>query len=76
VSVYAEVVENAAPLYRNTVKRDPAMPPASAKPEYSPTPPDANVVYGTSGIPDDPGPDAEDYTQSGDDKRRKRSGIW
>jgi HemY protein len=76
VSVYAEVVENAAPLYRNTVKRDPAAPSAPVRPEYSPTPSDGNVVYGTSGIPDDPGPDAEDYTQSGDDKRRKRSGIW
>ena len=76
VSVYAEVVENAAPLYRNTVKRDPAVPSTPVRPEYSPTPSDGNVVYGTSGIPDDPGPDAEDYTQSGDDKRRKRSGIW
>lgn len=78
VSVYAEVVESAAPLYRDTVKKDPAAPtaPAAAKPEYSPNAPDGTIVYGTSGIPDDPGPDAEDYTQSGDDKRRKRSGVW
>lgn len=78
VSLYSQASENSAPLYRNTVKRDPSATPsnAPARPEYSPTPPDGTIVYGNSGIPDDPGPDAEDYTQSGDDKRRKRSGVW
>lgn len=80
VSTYTQAVENAAPLYRDTVKMAAARAQStttSSEPERS-TSPDAtdNIIFATPRAPDDPGPEAEDYTQGGDDKRRKRSGVW
>ncbi|MEQ1753879.1 MAG: heme biosynthesis HemY N-terminal domain-containing protein [Micropepsaceae bacterium] len=80
VSAYAEASENAASLYRDTVKKganrpSPATTTSGQVREASPGGAD-NVVFAAPRAPDDPGPEAEDYTQSGDDKRRKRSGEW
>ena len=80
ISTYAQAAENAAPLYRNTVKKAAGRQPQPSTPsdfvkDASPDPRE-HIVFGTPRAPDDPGPEAEDYTLSGDDKRRKRSGEW
>jgi hypothetical protein len=80
ISTYARAAENAGPLYRNTVKRAPGRPTSSSTPsEFNTTASpnaDDKIVFATPRAPDDPGPEAEDYTQVGDDKRRKGSGLW
>lgn len=80
VSAYAEATENAASLYRDTVKKGEAKPASrtslgDAIRDVSESAPDT-IIFAPPRAPDDPGPDAEDYTLSGDDKRRKRSGVW
>lgn len=80
VSAYAEATENAASLYRDTVKKAEPKPgnrPAGSDAMRDVSPDDNDtILFSTPRAPDDPGPDAEDYTLSGDDKRRKRSGEW
>lgn len=80
VSAYAQATESAASLYRDTVKKaDGKHAPRSSSPEpMRDVSPDADdtIIFAPQRAPDDPGPDAEDYTLSGDDKRRKRSGVW
>lgn len=80
ISTYARAAENAGALYRNTVKRAPGKPaPSTTSSDFNATPslnPDDKIVFATPRAPDDPGPEAEDYTQVGDDKRRKGSGLW
>jgi HemY protein len=80
VSAYAQATENAASLYRDTVKHGDHRPPSRPTPseplrDISPDLDDA-VIFAPARAPDDPGPDAEDYTQGGDDRRRKGSGLW
>lgn len=80
ISVYEATVENRAPLYRDTVKRSPPRPQAHPRPENSPQehfPRAAEDGVGSEAVaPDDPGPEAEDYTLGGDDRKKKRSGSW
>ena len=80
ISTYARAAENAGALYRNTVKKAPGKPaPSPTSSDVNTTPslnPDDKIVFATPRAPDDPGPEAEDYTQVGDDKRRKGSGLW
>ena len=80
ITTYVQAVENAAPLYRDTVKKTSVKSPHASTTSESErsTSPNAsdNIIYATPRAPDDPGPEAEDYTQGGDDKRRKRSGVW
>jgi HemY protein len=78
IAAYAEMTAGAAPLYRHTVKDKPpkaGMPPARTT-EYSPTAADDAIMPPPPRAPDDPGPEAEDYTLGGDDRKRKRSGLW
>jgi HemY protein len=75
---YEEATESATALYRDAVKAEDVRPPVrSAAPEppreavrdVSPEP-EPRIVF----APDDPGPDADDYALTGDDRRR--SGTW
>ena len=80
ITAYASAVGNAAPLYRNTVKAEPGQPPQGRAPrdraaEYSPMPGDDAMMPTAPRAPDDPGPEAEDYTLGGD-KKQKRRGLW
>ncbi len=78
VQAYAQATENAASLYRDTVKTGRKTTGSTSHETSREVSPDADdaIIFAPPRAPDDPGPDAEDYTLSGDDKRRKRSGVW
>jgi HemY protein len=82
---YAETTEAAAALYRDAVKADDVRPPVRAPKEEPREALRAEPMRTVSAddtvafpphAPDDPGPDAEDYTLSDDDGRRKRRSAW
>jgi HemY protein len=79
---YDEATESAAALYRDTVKADDIRTPVRADAaraedmrDVSPAR-EEHVVFTAPLAPDDPGPDADDYALSGDDRSRRRSGSW
>ncbi len=81
ITTYTTAVGNAAPLYRHTVKAQPGHPqppcgPQDSRAEYSPMPDGDAMMPSAPRAPDDPGPEAEDYTLGGGEKKRKRRGLW
>jgi HemY protein len=81
ITTYTTAVGNAAPLYRHTVKAQPGHPqpprgPQDSRTEYSPMPDGDAMMPSAPRAPDDPGPEAEDYTLGGGEKKRKRRGLW
>ena len=81
ITAYTTAVGNAAPLYRHTVKDEPGRPqpprgPQDSRAEYSPMPDGDAMMPSAPRAPDDPGPEAEDYTLGGGEKKRKRRGLW
>ncbi len=78
ITSYAELTASTAPLYRHTVKDTPPDRGVSKArtTEYSPTSTDDAMLPSSPRAPDDPGPEAEDYTLGGGDKKQKRSRLW
>jgi HemY protein len=78
IATYTAATGNAAPLYRHTVKSAPehVHPPVTEKTEYSPMTRDDAMMPPSPRAPDDPGPEAEDYTRGDDDRKRKGSALW
>lgn len=78
IATYAAAAGAAAPLYRHSVKNQAAQArdPGTGKAEYSPTSRDDAMMPAAPRAPDDPGPEAEDYTRSEDDRKRKGRALW
>ena len=81
ITAYATVVGSAAPLYRHTVKPQqgqpgPARDNGHPQGEYSPNARDDAMMGPPPRAPDDPGPEAEDFTLGGGDRKRKRLRLW